>query len=114
MYEVGIECVECHKIDDYVERPDETICSVCHDEEYEFIMIDLQKKIQEDIHAIEVILETMRKRELLEREKEILVLIENGLDQIKIDKSRGAHNFEWVSNVLHQFKQELRIINRTN
>jgi hypothetical protein len=114
MYEVGIECVECHKIDDYVERPDETICSVCHDEEYEFIMIDLQKKIQEDIHAIEVLLEKLRKQELLDKEEGNVMLIENGLDQIKVDNSRGAHNFEWVSNVLHQFKQKLRTINRTN
>ena len=114
MYEVGIECVECHKIDDYIEKPDETICSICHDEEYEFIMVDLQKKTQENIQTIEDMLEDLKKKELIDKDKESVMLIENGLNQIKKDNSRGVHNFEWVSNVLHNFKQELRTINRLN
>ncbi|MEE9190550.1 MAG: hypothetical protein V3U16_07250, partial [Candidatus Neomarinimicrobiota bacterium] len=78
------------------------------------IMIDLQKKTQETIQTIEEMLEDLKKKELTDEDKESMMSIENGLDQIKKDNSSGAHNFEWVSNVLQNFKQELITINRSN
>ena len=49
-----------------------------------------------------------------DEDKESIMSIENGLDQIKKDNSSGAHNFEWVSNVLHNFSQEIKAINSSN
>ncbi len=113
MFEAGVECVDCHKSGDVVEKPDETVCSNCHDEEYESILIDWRETMQETIQSIESMLEDLSNNDLTDDDDSRVKFIGYGLEQIKADNSMGAHNLEWVSQTLHSFKQELNAIKRS-
>jgi len=96
MYEVGVECSECHMPDGYFERPDESICSNCHDIEYEEIMVDRQIGIKTSITDLETDLNKLSDKNLSELQVLEVNQITNYLKILKQDKSFGVHNLELV------------------
>ena len=107
MYSAGVECNECHMPDGDFERPDESICSNCHDEEYEDIMLDRQANIKASILDLDKKLNILNNTNLSEAEQLTVQLVTTGLEIINQDKSFGVHNLELIGTMIHEYSRLL-------
>ncbi|NOZ74767.1 MAG: hypothetical protein GXO90_05235 [FCB group bacterium] len=105
MAQGDVDCLGCHsgEEDDPVIRPTGETCTNCHDDEYGEYLTEWQTEVAGNMKRLEQMIETNSKSLPADQLKSI----QDGLESIRSDGSRGAHNNDEIRSALNQYIQQL-------
>ena len=111
MYEEELECRACHDAGDgIVQKSNATFCVDCHDDEYEILLQDWQYTTEKSIDDLLSDLDSFDSGNLPGIQQTKIKEIRFGVMNIRLDKSKGAHNIELKSRLLEHYHSELDMI----
>ncbi|NIM19353.1 MAG: hypothetical protein GTO51_03130 [Candidatus Latescibacteria bacterium] len=101
MAEAEIACKDCHEGEEAkVIRPTMSVCTDCHDDEYEAMGAEWQLEIASLVSAVDTVMTRLMKENMSDKAQEALRRDLQSFKQIKNDKSKGIHNHEGYQEIL--------------
>jgi nitrate/TMAO reductase-like tetraheme cytochrome c subunit len=109
-----LECTECHK--SFEKMPDKKTCIECHDgdEEYGKTLIEWKTTVKSRLDTIKLLF--LKAKDKAYKDKNILNKFKNTeklYRAVLFDRSKGVHNFEYITSILNKVEKEFKqIINK--
>lgn len=104
----GSKCIDCHVSSDKVIKPDATICSKCHDADYDAMMGDWKKEVVKLSAEVNELIKGINVSELDQEQQNELKEIRKIYSEINSHKSIYVHNYDLISSVLTEKKKKLK------
>ncbi|MDW8108802.1 MAG: cytochrome c3 family protein [Candidatus Kryptonium sp.] len=101
MHQAGVECADCHVLNNKVLKPDEKACLNCHESGYDDMAVDWKndvKKFVEEIKALSL--------RYFEKDKDEILKIVNQLER---HGAGGLHNYSLTIEVLNDLKRKMSV-----
>lgn len=104
-----VECRACHGGSEAtVRKAKGSDCAECHDESYGDQLVEWQSATQQSLDALSQILSSDTTGAWYEKNKVVLDKVRTGVEQIKADRSWGAHNNELIMETLQEYDEILK------
>jgi nitrate/TMAO reductase-like tetraheme cytochrome c subunit len=103
MFEEDILCEDCHGGGDEIARPDPSICTDCHDDEYADMPAEWKAEVTAGASALRSVMENVPPAE----RGGTYLRASQLLDDLERGGGNGAHNFEMLVEMLEDFKEAL-------
>jgi predicted CXXCH cytochrome family protein len=109
MAEGGVGCDGCHPVEKGRVKPaDGSTCVACHEESYKKTLADWQNSFNAGLARLDAAIREKKKTSLTPQDKTRLAEVEQVLEKLKADGSLGAHNFQFVDDVLTKLGQKVK------
>jgi nitrate/TMAO reductase-like tetraheme cytochrome c subunit len=99
MREAGVECVDCHVVNNKVVRPSEKVCLNCHDSGYDAMAVEWRDEVRRLINEVKALSSKSQRKDKGELERMI--------SEIEKWSASGLHNYSLVVDVLKEIKMKL-------
>jgi hypothetical protein len=107
----GVTCEDCHApAKTVISRPNETVCSDCHDESYKGMKAEWTSDIKSKIKNLTSLISDVRNIALSEEEKTSMQTAKKLIAAIKSDGSGGIHNYMVLTDLLDKSIKEINKI----
>ena len=111
MFAAGAECTDCHhNTQGNVIRSGAEKCLDCHEEDYRELFTEWQNSYQELSTSIRDSLQKLNRQVLSRQDKSDLAEIQNILENIELDGSKGIHNFQFFEETLSNIQKRITTI----
>lgn len=105
----GVSCEDCHLPNkSTITRPSQDVCAGCHDASYTAMKTDWTNDIKEKISVISSLIQSTRNDKLSEEGTSSITKAKKLIALIKLDGSRGIHNYMVLSSLLEQSIKDLK------
>lgn len=111
MAEAEVGCTDCHlNQQNQISRSGKSKCVECHDEDYGELYTEWQNSVQKLYQDIEAALKKLKVQSLNKDARQELVNIRQTLSNIKLDGSKGVHNYLFIEENLTTILENIKSI----
>lgn len=101
MAEAEVSCPDCHRYEqDNVIRPGKIKCLDCHEEDYGEMFTEWQENVNQLMLSLANSLKDKKRLKLSQEQTQLINKVEKTLQKIKLDGSKGVHNYMYVEEIL--------------